>query len=71
MVTNIEISDFLHLSCEDPYLIDFMAEGNDEALYTVTSVLTKENKKFKCDERIIQLQQIIRKNLSKKPSNLS
>ena len=32
-----------------------MVGGNDEALYTVTSDKTKENKKFKCDERIIQL----------------
>ena len=54
-VNDNEISDFLQLSCEDPNLMDFMVGGNDEALYTVTSDKTKENKKFKCDERIIQL----------------
>jgi len=32
-----------------------MTGGNDEALYTVTSDVTKKNNKFKCDERTIQL----------------
>ena len=69
-VNDNKISDFLQLSCEDPNLMDFMVGGNDEALYTVTSDKTKENKKFKCDEELFNLnQQIIRKNLSKRQSN--
>ena len=52
---NNEIDEFLELSCENPHLMDFMTGGNDDSLYTVTSDITKKNKKFKCDERTIQL----------------
>ena len=52
---NNEIDEFLELSCENPHLMDFMTGGNYDSLYTVTSDITKKNKKFKCDERTIQL----------------
>ena len=39
---NEEIDKFLELSCENPHLMDFMTGGNDEALYTVTSDVTKK-----------------------------
>ena len=36
-------------------MMDFMFGGNETPLYTVTSDTIKENKKFKCEERTIQL----------------
>jgi len=54
-VTNEEIDQFLQQSCENTHLMDFMFGGNDVPLYTVLSDTSKENKKFKCNERTIQL----------------
>ena len=50
-----EISDFSQFSSNIPNITSLMNEGK-EVLYTVTSDITKENKKFKCYERTIQLQ---------------
>ena len=54
-VTNDEINQLLANSCEDSHMMDFMFGGNETPLYTVTSDTTRENKKFKCEERTIQL----------------
>ena len=51
---NKEIDEIFEIFCEDTHLMDLIRVDGDP-LYTVTSDVTKENKKFKCDERTIKL----------------
>ena len=72
-INDAQISEFLQMSCEDSHLMDFMFDTpvvlldaqmigcNDDALYTVTSEVKKENKKNKCMEKTIQLKASNRK----------